>query len=194
MGDTRPPIPRISSFFCIRYWEVPFTPDSRNMLLVVATLITTVTFQAGVSPPGGVWQDDGGGHMAGRSIYSSQKGPFLAFLLFNTLALSTSIVLLMSLTYNCPFYPHLWAAIAAMYGTYAAAVFAVAPDESVRFRYLFVAAAVPFAIRVFGRIYEWMSGKKPEQVPTNLGDQSHPPLAGFQLNPEQSFIWIGPKP
>lgn len=149
-----------SSFFCYSYTEIPYTQDSRNMLLVVATLITAITFQAGVSPPGGVWQDNVAGHVAGRAIYSSQKVPFHAFLLFNTLALSTSIVLLMSLTFNSPFFLYLWAAIAAMFGTYAAAVFAVAPDESVRFRYLFVAAAVPFAIRVSGRIYEWLWPRK----------------------------------
>uniref|UniRef100_A0A2N9IFJ2 PGG domain-containing protein n=1 Tax=Fagus sylvatica TaxID=28930 RepID=A0A2N9IFJ2_FAGSY len=32
--------------------------DVRNALLVVATLIAAVTFQAGVNPPGGVWQEN----------------------------------------------------------------------------------------------------------------------------------------
>ncbi|KAL6335096.1 hypothetical protein AAG906_026476 [Vitis piasezkii] len=34
------------------------TPDSaRNTLLVVGALIAAATFQAGINPPGGVWQD-----------------------------------------------------------------------------------------------------------------------------------------
>ena len=34
------------------------TNDTRNILLVVAALLVTVTFQATVSPPGGFWQDN----------------------------------------------------------------------------------------------------------------------------------------
>ena len=32
--------------------------DTRKALLVVATLIASETFQAGVNPPGGVWQEN----------------------------------------------------------------------------------------------------------------------------------------
>ncbi|KAH7514272.1 hypothetical protein FEM48_Zijuj11G0071100 [Ziziphus jujuba var. spinosa] len=32
--------------------------DTRNVLLVVAALILTATYQSGLSPPGGVWQDN----------------------------------------------------------------------------------------------------------------------------------------
>ncbi|KAJ6722623.1 hypothetical protein OIU74_007258 [Salix koriyanagi] len=46
------------------------TDDARNVWLVVVSLIAAVTFQAGVNPPGGVWQD---GDHAGRAIYASQK-------------------------------------------------------------------------------------------------------------------------
>ncbi|XP_035543594.1 ankyrin repeat-containing protein BDA1-like [Juglans regia] len=46
--------------------------DTRNMLLVVATLVVTVTYQAALSPPGGVWQDDfnaeTGTGRAGRTV------------------------------------------------------------------------------------------------------------------------------
>ncbi|XP_044477698.1 ankyrin repeat-containing protein BDA1-like [Mangifera indica] len=33
--------------------------EIRNVLLVVATLVATATYQAALSPPGGYWQDDG---------------------------------------------------------------------------------------------------------------------------------------
>ncbi|KAJ0054071.1 hypothetical protein Pint_00064 [Pistacia integerrima] len=43
--------------------------DARNVILVVVTLIATMTFQAGVNPPGGVWQDDDGGGVPSRTIF-----------------------------------------------------------------------------------------------------------------------------
>ncbi|KAL5795098.1 hypothetical protein ACOSP7_003692 [Xanthoceras sorbifolium] len=36
--------------------------DFRNNMLVVATLIVAVTFQTGINPPGGAWQDTRKGH------------------------------------------------------------------------------------------------------------------------------------
>lgn len=32
--------------------------DKQNILMVVAVLLATMAFQAGMNPPGGVWQDD----------------------------------------------------------------------------------------------------------------------------------------
>nr|TKR75019.1 hypothetical protein D5086_0000289690 [Populus alba] len=68
--------------------------DARNALLVIATLIAAVTFQAGVNPSGGLWQDDNvqEHHAAGRAIYASQKHPYYVFLMSNTLAFSASLL------------------------------------------------------------------------------------------------------
>jgi len=44
------------------------TNDMRNVLLVVAALLFTVSFQAAISPPGGVWQDNENDHDAGTAI------------------------------------------------------------------------------------------------------------------------------
>ncbi|KAE8038548.1 hypothetical protein FH972_011047 [Carpinus fangiana] len=46
--------------------------DMRSVILVAVALIAAATFQAGVSPPGGVWQDNNDGHVPGRAVYSSQ--------------------------------------------------------------------------------------------------------------------------
>uniref|UniRef100_A0A803N870 PGG domain-containing protein n=1 Tax=Chenopodium quinoa TaxID=63459 RepID=A0A803N870_CHEQI len=44
--------------------------DQRTSLMVVASLIATMAFQAGINPPGGVWQDDTG-HVAGTAIWTN---------------------------------------------------------------------------------------------------------------------------
>lgn len=80
----------------------------KSALMVVASLIATVAFQAAITPPGGVWQDDlivdeNGNkvkqpHTAGTSImaYNKRSG-YGIFMIFNTLAFlaSSSIILLL---------------------------------------------------------------------------------------------------
>ena len=142
--------------------------DVRNILLIVATLIAAVTFQSGVNPPGGVWQDTIGakgglkGHVAGTAIYASREADFYVFLICNTVALSTSVLVIMSLTYNFPFHLEVLIATASMLATYASAIFAVTPaGYSFRFRFILIAAALPFVLRVL--IYMIKSKAKEEQ-------------------------------
>jgi protein-S-isoprenylcysteine O-methyltransferase Ste14 len=125
--------------------------DIRNVMLVAVALVAAVTFQAGISPPGGVWQDTkkeiDDQHVAGQAIYSSQRVPFYFFLICNTLAFSSSIYLLLSLTFGYPFFLEVFVATFSMSGTYAAAIFSVTPYESANFRLIALVAALPIIIR-----------------------------------------------
>ncbi|XVF83535.1 hypothetical protein PTKIN_Ptkin16aG0496800 [Pterospermum kingtungense] len=51
--------------------------EERNALLVILGLLLTATFQASLSPPGGVWQGDNDGKEPGKSVMD--KSSFLLF-------------------------------------------------------------------------------------------------------------------
>ncbi|PON99757.1 PGG domain containing protein [Trema orientale] len=147
-------------FKCFQYDKKQDKPsETRNVLLIVTALITAVTFQAGVNPPGGVWQDNDGGHTAGRAIYATRQTPFYVFLISNTLALSSAILVIICLTYRFPFHFEVWLATISMIITYGSAVFAVTPKESVRFRYILCAAAVPVLIRLLWEAFNRWGGR-----------------------------------
>lgn len=75
--------------------DSPLEYDLRKYLLLLATLVATVTYGAGFSPPGGVWQDTEAGHLAGDSIIrDSQYRRYLMFFYCNATAFALSIVVI----------------------------------------------------------------------------------------------------
>ncbi|KAM0919813.1 hypothetical protein ACQ4PT_007961 [Festuca glaucescens] len=64
-----------------------------SLVLLLATLAATITYQAGLNPPGGVWPDNGGGHMAGDPILlTTNARRFKAFFYCNSIAFVASLV------------------------------------------------------------------------------------------------------
>ncbi|KAG6772563.1 hypothetical protein NC652_017559 [Populus alba x Populus x berolinensis] len=83
--------------------------ERRNSLMVVASLIATMAFQAGISPPNGNWQEDlqqppSQSHEAGRSIMADKMPDDFAFFVgYNTTSFLASISVIILLISGLPF-------------------------------------------------------------------------------------------
>ncbi|KAH7838954.1 hypothetical protein Vadar_033093 [Vaccinium darrowii] len=111
----------------------------KDSLMVVASLIATMAFQAAVNPPGGVWQDDSHGHRAGEAVMAynyQQSYPY--FLRFNTIgfvaSLSTLLLLISGLKFRNKatmwiLVVSMWVAITSMAITYAFSNVVVTPKK-----------------------------------------------------------------
>jgi len=72
--------------------------EMRGWLMVLATLAASVTYQAGLNPPGGFWQDSNG-HLAGNPVLHDglYLKRYLTFYYFNATAFATSLVIIILL-------------------------------------------------------------------------------------------------
>ncbi|CAN6878521.1 unnamed protein product [Brassica oleracea] len=88
--------------------------DFRNAILVVAVLIVTATYQAGLSPPGGYWEDDSpnDGHTAGQMTMSFNLALF--FYILNGVAFFSSLYVIMVLIIGLPMWMVLYGSTAAL--------------------------------------------------------------------------------
>ncbi|KAF7037438.1 hypothetical protein CFC21_047805 [Triticum aestivum] len=69
--------------------------QSRSLVLLLATLATTVTYQAGLNPPGGVWPEGQPNHTAGNPVlHDMHPKRYMAFYHCNTAAFVASVVVI----------------------------------------------------------------------------------------------------
>ncbi|KFK26765.1 hypothetical protein AALP_AA8G290800 [Arabis alpina] len=92
------------------------TSDSRSVILVVAILIVTATYQAGLSPPGGFWQEDSpilsGRH---RQHFAGQMTmEFYSASYFFVIAFFSSLYVIMILIVGLPMWKVLYGSTAAL--------------------------------------------------------------------------------
>ncbi|XP_059642553.1 ankyrin repeat-containing protein BDA1-like [Cornus florida] len=119
----------------------------RDALIVVASLIATMAFQAGVSPPGGAWQDNYNStdtnqtvpHRAGEAIMAyNYPDSYPIFLRANTIGFVASLSTILLLISGLPFKRKIfvwilmvimWLTVTAMAVTYVMAIVAVTPKS-----------------------------------------------------------------
>ena len=122
----------------------------RNTLMLVASLLVTMAFQAGVNPPAGVWQDtspsdsstasDDSNHYAGFSIMADNYPElYISFIIYNTVGFLASLSIILLLISGLPLRRRffmwvlmviMWVAITAMALTYLASVSVLTPKDA----------------------------------------------------------------
>ncbi|KAF8412915.1 hypothetical protein HHK36_000887 [Tetracentron sinense] len=115
--------------------------EVRNALLVVAVLIATTTFQIGVNPPGGVWQDNSTKdnsttitatmfdqpHTAGQAIMATNMWGWSFFTICNLTGFLISYAMIIFLTHGLPFRRVILVALQSMAITYMISLIIICP-------------------------------------------------------------------
>ncbi|KAL5223667.1 hypothetical protein ABZP36_010306 [Zizania latifolia] len=67
---------------------------ARSLVMLLATLAASITYQAGLDPPGGVWTDEKGEHKGGSAVLltTTHSARYKVFFYSNSIAFVTSLV------------------------------------------------------------------------------------------------------
>ncbi|KAI8570499.1 hypothetical protein RHMOL_Rhmol01G0039000 [Rhododendron molle] len=85
----------------------PFDPiwqkKKKETLMIVSSLMATILFQAGITPPGGIWVDSSPEHDAGKAIIAyTNPEAYLYLMCFNTVGFLLSLTTILELIVVLP--------------------------------------------------------------------------------------------
>nr|XP_027113411.1 ankyrin repeat-containing protein BDA1-like isoform X1 [Coffea arabica] len=140
--------------------------EVRNTLLVLAVLIATATYQAVLSPPGGVWQDDslpsqGTGtndtstkpHKAGEAVMGTHNNiSYGLFLIFNSIGFFMSTYMIIVLIAGFPLQMELQVSLFALLVTYDTSMAAISPDKGITLCFTILSIVLPMLIPIVTKI------------------------------------------
>ncbi|KAI7993633.1 Ankyrin repeat-containing protein ITN1 [Camellia lanceoleosa] len=111
----------------------------KETIMLVATLIATIAFQAGMSPPGGVWQDTSDGHRVGEAVMAyNYPDSYPYFIRACTIGFVASLSTILLLISGLPFKRKMfmwvlvavmWLTVTSMAVTYAISIVVVTPKN-----------------------------------------------------------------
>ncbi|KAL8538661.1 hypothetical protein ACS0TY_000612 [Phlomoides rotata] len=142
-----------------KYDKIRESPSkARNTLLVIAVLIVTATYQAVLSPPGGVWQDDHWPpdaaknstakqpprHTAGQSVMGTNNSvAYSLFLFFNSIGFFMSLHMMNFLTHGLPLHFEIRVALFALTATYDTCMIGISPPGLVSVLFIVLSIVMP---------------------------------------------------
>ncbi|KAL0425435.1 UNVERIFIED_CONTAM: hypothetical protein Sradi_1078300 [Sesamum radiatum] len=155
-------------------WQRDSPGEARSTLLVVAALIATVTFEAGINPPSYLFEpsneanisvssngtaflnpnisSNGTELMRRRSAEITSMASITTFLVANSVALSTAISIIDYLTQGLPFQRELRVSLSAMIFAYGWSLGNTKPTGTIKSALLVVAVSMPLFLRVLPNV------------------------------------------
>ncbi|XP_031261886.1 uncharacterized protein LOC116120088 [Pistacia vera] len=136
-------------------WEGSERNRVRSDLLVVAVLMASATYQAVLSPPGGISEKNGLANLASHDAIT-----FIWFMLSNSAGFFISLITIGILTNNYPLFWELYVAILAMAVTYDSAMISISPPGRIRLFFVCLSIVMPISIPFLSyKIRKWYKGR-----------------------------------
>ncbi|KAM7508868.1 hypothetical protein LguiA_019321 [Lonicera macranthoides] len=170
LGTNRPQSSAEQLLDYFKYDNVKDSPSKvRNTLLVIVILIATATYQAVLSPPGGLWQDDSTPssssnnitnstnttvtitrpHSAGRAIMGTQNSvAYGLFIFFNSVGFFTALHMIYFLTPGFPMRLELQVLLFALAVTYDTSMAAIIQNNILSLLFTGISIVLPLTIPI----------------------------------------------